>query len=75
MYNPYNEIICKQCPFKGKVFETKAGTFGIKYIDCQRDNKDAQANFIRTNKDESFLLWIRQSEFLHCLYANEMSRN
>lgn len=70
MYNPYNERICNQCPFKGKVFEIKAGTSRVKYINCQRDNKDAQDNFIKTNKNESLLLWVRQSEFLHCLYAN-----
>jgi len=73
MYNPYDERICKQCPFTGKVFETKVGTSGIKYIDCQRDNKDAQEHFIHTNKDDSLSLWIRQSEFLHCLYANDSS--
>jgi len=69
MYNPYNEEICKHCPFAGDVFETNVGTFGIKYIDCKRDNIDAQEHFIRTNKDESLLLWVRQTEFLHCLYA------
>jgi len=61
----------KGCPFKGKVFEVKAWKFGIKYIDCQRDKKDAQEHFIITNKDESLLLWIHQTEFLHCLYSNE----
>ena len=71
MYNPFNERICNQCPFKGRVFETQIGTFGIKYIDCQRDNKDAQEDFIRTNNNESLLLWIKQANFLHCLYANE----
>ena len=69
MYSPFNERICKQCPFKGKVYKTKVGIFEIEYIDCQRDNKDSQENFIRTNKEESLLLWIRGSEFLHCLYA------
>jgi len=73
MYNPYDERICKGCPFAGKVFEPKVGTIGIKFIDCQRDNNDAQDHFIRTNKDESLLLWIRQTEFLHCLYSNEGS--
>jgi hypothetical protein len=71
MYNPYDERICKSCPFAGKIFEVKVGTISIKYIDCKRDNQDAQEHFIRTNKDESLLLWIRQTEFLHCLYSNE----
>jgi hypothetical protein len=71
MYTPYNETICKQCPFTGKVFETNVGTFGIKYIDCQRDNKDAQEHFIHTNKNESLLLWVRQANFLHCLFSFE----
>lgn len=69
MYNPFNERICKQCPFKGKVFETKVGTVGIKYIDCQRDNKDVQEDFIRTNKEESLLLWAKQSEFFYIVYT------
>jgi len=71
MYNPYNEMICKQCPFAGKVFEKNTGTFNIKYIDCQRDNTDAQEHFKRTNSNESFLLWINQTHFLHCIYAND----
>ena len=71
MYNPYNERICKGCPFAGKVFESKAGTSGIKYIECQRDNKDVQEHFILTNKEKSLLLWVNQTKFLHCLYANE----
>ena len=74
MYSPYDERICNQCPFKGKVFEIKVGTFSIKYINCQRNNKDAQEDFIRTNKTESLLLWIRQAGFLHCLYAYELTR-
>jgi len=72
MYSPYNEKLCKQCPFTGKVFESNIGTSNIKFIDCQRDNKDAQEHFIRTNNNESLKLWIRQTEFLHCLYANEV---
>jgi hypothetical protein len=71
MYTPYNETICKRCPFKGKVFKTKFGLFGIKYIDCQRDNKDAQEHFKKTNKNESLLLWISQTNFLHCLFSYE----
>jgi hypothetical protein len=71
MYNPYDDRICKGCPFAGKAFETKVGTVSIKYVDCQRDNKEAQEHFNRTNKDESLSLWIRQTGFLHCLYSNE----
>lgn len=71
MYNPYNEKICKQCPFAGNIHQTKIGTLEVKYIDCQRDNKDAQEHFIQTNKEESLLLWVRQSKFLHCLYAQD----
>jgi len=69
MYNPFNEKICNQCPFKGKVFEVHIGTSVIKYIDCQRDNKDAQEHFIHTNDKESLSLWLQQAKFLHCLYA------
>jgi len=73
MYSPYNESICKQCPFKGEVVESRVGTTGIKFINCQRDNKDSQEHFIRTNKNESLLLWIRQADFLHCLFSKEIS--
>jgi hypothetical protein len=74
MYNPYNKKTCKDCPFAGKVFETNVGVSSIKYVDCQRDNKDAQKHFIKTNKNESLLLWVNQTKFLHCLYADDGSK-
>ena len=72
MYSPYNEKICKNCPFAGKTHKTKAGISDVQFIDCQRDNKDAQEHFMQTSNNESLLLWIRQSKFLNCLYAGDV---
>ena len=71
MYNPYNEQVCKGCPFAGRIFEAPIGTNSIKYIECKRDNVDSQEHFKRTNANESILSWIQQTNFLHCLFANE----
>jgi len=75
MYNPYNEQVCRSCPFEGKTFEIRIGTNSITYIECKRDNADAQEHFQRTNSNESLNLWVKQTKFLHCLYANEKSYN
>ena len=70
MYNPYNERVCKGCQFEGKTFVVPVGANGITYIECKRDNPDAQEHFQRTNSIESLKLWMKQTNFLHCLYAN-----
>ena len=73
MYNPYNERVCKGCPFTGNIYMVPIGSNDIKYIDCKRDNADAQEHFLSTNSNDSLKLWAQQTEFLHCLYANSNS--
>ncbi|MDR2921814.1 MAG: hypothetical protein LBU85_00545 [Treponema sp.] len=74
---PYNEAICRLCPFNDKKDGTvtepvQLGKFGaIRYINCLRDNEGAKEHFCHTLKDDNYL-WLSQTvNFEKCLFDPE----